>query len=135
MFSGVAAVELTSDGAGPTLSLRLSKKEGIPIQLVPEGTPGASIVAVKRVDELGYYSLGATQLSEKVGVTMPKVVAVVDHLGIRNDQECYKEFKIGRVLHKRYSPKAIERVKVAIENGGMERIWAARSKRATRVAE
>jgi hypothetical protein len=126
VFLGVAAVEISSDGAGPTLSLRLSKKEGIPIQLVPEGTPGASIVAVKRVDELGFYSLGAKQLSEKVGVTMPKVVAVVDHLGIRKDQECYKEFKIGSVLHKRYSPKAIERITAAIADEGIDKIWAKR---------
>lgn len=62
LFQGVAAVEIQADGNGPSLSLRLSKKEGIPIQLVAEGTPGASVVAVKRVDELGYYNLGATQL-------------------------------------------------------------------------
>src|SRR5262245_9037825 len=45
LFTGVAAVEITTSGSGPTLSLRLSKKEGVPIQLVPEGTPEASVVA------------------------------------------------------------------------------------------
>jgi len=35
VFTGVAAVEIRADGSGPALSLRLSKKEGIPIQLVP----------------------------------------------------------------------------------------------------
>jgi hypothetical protein len=84
VFRGAAAVEIAADGTGPSLSLRLSKKEGIPIQLVAEGTPGASVVAVKRVDELGFNSLGAKQLAEKVGLTMPKVVAVVDHLGLRD---------------------------------------------------
>ncbi len=72
IFQGAAAVELAADGTGPRLSLRLSKKEGIPIQLVVEGTPGASVVAVKRVDELSFYSLGAKQLAEKVGLTMPR---------------------------------------------------------------
>src|SRR5258708_10220861 len=38
-FKGASAIEISSDGAGPSLSLRLSKKEGIPIQLVAEGTP------------------------------------------------------------------------------------------------
>ncbi|HID24218.1 MAG TPA: hypothetical protein EYP14_17700, partial [Planctomycetaceae bacterium] len=83
VFQGAAAVEITADGAGPGLSLRLSKREGIPIQLVAEGTPGASVVAVKRVDELGFYNLGAKQLAKKTGLTVPKVVAVVDYLGIR----------------------------------------------------
>jgi hypothetical protein len=63
---GEAAVQITADGSGPTLSLRLTKKEGIPIQLVPEGTPGAAVVAVKRVNELDFYSLGARQLANKI---------------------------------------------------------------------
>ena len=128
VFAGVAAIEITSDGTGPTFSLRLSKKDGVPIQLVPEGTPGASIVAVKRVDELGFYSLGEKQLSEKVGVTMPKVVAFVDHLGIRSDPECYKEFKIGSILHKRYSPKALEKITAALKQESAEDIWAKRKR-------
>jgi hypothetical protein len=95
VFKGAAAVEIAVDGTGPSLSLRLSKKEGIPIHLVPEGTPGASVVAVKRVDELGFYNLGAKQLAEKLSLTMPKAVAVVDHLGLRDKSDCYKEIKIG----------------------------------------
>jgi hypothetical protein len=123
LFLGVAAVEIVTDGAGPSLSLRLSKKAGIPIQVVPEGTPGASVVAVKRVNELDFYSLGAKQLGEKVGLTTPKVVAVVDHLRLREDDGCYKEFKIGSQTHKRYSPKAIDKVREALERDGIDEIW------------
>lgn len=129
VFPGAAAVEIRADGKGPSLSLRLSKKnEGIPIQLVPEGTPGASVVAVKRVNELDYYSLGAKQLAEKVGLTMPKLIAVVDYLGLRKVRECYKEFKIGSVVHKRYSPKAIEAIKKALEKESVDEIWAKRKR-------
>jgi hypothetical protein len=46
IFKGAAAVQITTDSLGPTLSLRLSKKEGIPIQVVPEGTPDAAVVAI-----------------------------------------------------------------------------------------
>ena len=123
VFPGVAAVEITTDGTGPTLSLRITKKEGIPVRLVPEGTPGAAVVAVKRVNELDFYSLGAKQLAEKLGLTLPKTVAIVDYLGIRNDPSCYKQFKIGGVTHKRYSPKAIERIKAALEKESAEEIW------------
>jgi len=133
VFPGAAAVEITGDGTGPTLSLRLSNKEGIPIRLVPEGTPGASVVAVKRVNELDFYSMGAKQLAEKLGLTIPKTVAIVDYLGLRKDQNCYKEFKIGSQTHKRYSPKAIERIKEVLQTESADEIWAkykAKDKRA-----
>ncbi len=128
VFQGAAAVEISPDGKGPSLSLRLSKKEGIPIQLVAEGTPGASVVGVRRVDELGYYNLGAKRLAEKVGLTMPKAVAVVDHLGLREQAECYKEFKIGKAVHKLYSPKAIDTINDALKKESAEDIWAKRKR-------
>jgi hypothetical protein len=130
VFKGAAAVEIVADGTGPSLSLRVSNKEGIPIQLVPDGTPGASVVAVKRVDELGFYNLGAKQLAEKVGLTMPKLLAVVDYLGLRKDPECYKEFKIGKTVFKRYSQKAIDAIKEALKTENAEEIWRKRHAKA-----
>jgi hypothetical protein len=129
VFQGAAAVEISADGAGPTVSLRLSKKEGIPIQLVPEGTPGAAVVAVRRVNELDFYSLGAKQLAEKVGLTIPKLVAVVDHLGLRSETSCYKEFKIGSQTHKRYSPEAIDKIKEGLRIKSVDEIWQSRMKK------
>jgi hypothetical protein len=41
VFPGIAAVDFTTEGVGPKLSLRITKKEGIPVHLVQEGTPGA----------------------------------------------------------------------------------------------
>ena len=126
-FKGASAVEITADGAGPSLSLRLSKKEGIPIQLVAEGTPGASVVAVKRVNELDFYNLGAKQLAEKINTSMPKAIAVVDHLKLRSEPDCYKEFKIGSLLHKRYSQKALDEITVALTKENIDDIWASRN--------
>jgi hypothetical protein len=129
LFTGVAAVEMVTDGSGPTLSLRLSKKEGIPIRLVPEGTPDAAVVAVKRVNELDFYSLGAKQLAEKLGLTTPKAVAIVDYLGIRSKPECYKEIKIGKAVFKRYSQKALDEIRAALQKENAEAIWAKRHPR------
>jgi hypothetical protein len=123
LFCGASAIEFAAEGAGPSISLRLSKKEGIPIELVPEGTPGASVVAVKRVDELGYYNLGAKDLAEKCGMTIPKVVVIVNYLGLRGDSEYYKEFRIGKTVFKRYSQKAIEKVKLCLEQINVDEIW------------
>jgi hypothetical protein len=123
VFRGAASIEITVDGKGPNLSLRLSKKEGMPIHLVPEGTPGASIVAIKRVDELGFYSLGARELAEKCGLTMPKAVTVVDHLGLRKHAECYKEIRIGKSIFKRYSQRAVEEIKSCLQETSSDEIW------------
>ncbi|MCR4310365.1 MAG: hypothetical protein NUW14_10190 [Deltaproteobacteria bacterium] len=127
VFRGVSAIEITAEGVGPNLSLRLSKKEGIPIHLVPEGTHGGAVVAVKRVNELDFYSLGAKQLADKIGLTMPKAFAVVHHLGIRSKPECYKEFKIGSAAFKRYSPKAMDEIKDALKSISADEIWAQHS--------
>lgn len=127
VFKGVAAIKVTASGVGPDLSLRLSKKEGVPIELVSEGTPGASVVAVKRVNEQDFYNLGANQLAKKVGLTMPKTVALVDYLNLRQDPDCYKEFKFGKASHKRYSQKAIEKIENLLKEKSAEEIWAKRA--------
>jgi hypothetical protein len=123
VFKGVAAIEIKTDGQGPSLSLRLSKKEGVPVQLVQEGTPDAAVVAVKRVNELDFYSLGAKQLAANVGLNLAKTVAVVEHLGIRQRPDCYKEFKLGSQIHKRYSPNAADLIKEHLPALDMEKIW------------
>ena len=123
VFAGAAAVEVVTDGTGPSLSIRLTKREGPPLQIVPEGTPGAFTVAVKRVNELDFYNLGAKDLAEKLGLTQPKTLAIVDHLHMRDDADCYKEFSIGSIRHKRYSQKAIGRLKEALENESIDNIW------------
>lgn len=130
VFPGVASINITAEGDGPSLSLRLTKNEGTPVQLLKEGEGTGAVVAVRRVNELDFYSLGATQLAEKVGLTPPKSRAVVDHLGLRADADCFKEIKIGGVTHARYSPQAIKKIKDVLKVESMDEIWAAdRSKR------
>lgn len=124
VFPGVASIELATDGSGPNLTLRFAKKEGIPIQVVAEGTPGASVVAVKRVDELGYYTLYATDLAAKLGTSTTKISGFVDFLGLRDDSEFYKEFKLGSQVHKRYSQKALAKLQEVIATDTVDGLWA-----------
>ena len=58
---------------------------------------------------------------------MPKTLAVVEYLGLRDNAECYKEFKIGKTVHKRYSSKAIEKIKRILKKESAEQIWTKRS--------
>ena len=124
IFPGVASLNITADLDGPTLNLRMTKNEGQPIRLLKEGEGTGAVVAVRRVSELDYYNLGAAQLAKKVGLTQPKSRAVVDHLGLREDDACFKEIKIGSVRHARYSPQAIGKIKDALANESINDIWA-----------
>ena len=119
----MSAITLVTEGQGPEVRIRLSKREGIPVQLVPEGTPGASVVAIKRVNELGFYSLTATELSKKVGLTLNKTVAVIQFLNLKGQDKYHKEFRMGKSKFDRYSPEVIAVIQKAIEEEGMSAIW------------
>lgn len=123
IFQGIASVTFVTDGSGPNVSLRISKNEGVPITIVPEGTPGSSVIAVRRVDELGFYNLGHNELAKKVGLTPNKTSAAIRLLDLKSDSDCYKEFKIGAVRHQRYSQNAIGRIRDLLAEKGPDGIW------------
>ncbi len=124
IFPGVATLNLSTEGTGLTFTLRLTKNEGDKIQLVPEGTPGATVVAVKRVNELGYYTLNMKALSEKLNLTMPMCLCVVKELKLQEDEEYFKIFKLDSVVHKRYSNKALDLLRERIPTMDLREIWA-----------
>lgn len=123
LFSGVASINFSSEGNGTALSLRLTKNEGVPVQIVKEGTPGASVVAVRRVDELGFYKLGHGQVAKQVGLSGPKLTALARALKLRDDPECFKEMQIGASVFGRYSDKAVARLKDALGSMDINAIW------------
>lgn len=124
VFPGVAAIELTATGSGPSLDLRISKKEGIPIHLVPEGTPGASVVAVHKFDALGFYNLGRDQVAKHLELSGPRTTALIRHLKILEDAECYHRITIGKASFDRYSQKAIDRLREALKAVKMDEVWS-----------
>jgi len=123
LFPGVSTLNFTANGYGPSLDLRITRKEGIAVEVVPEGTPGAHVVALKRVNELDYYNLGRDQLAKKVGLTGPKTSAVIHHLNLKEDIECFKRISVGNVHHERYSQKVIGLIKNAIADTPITEIW------------
>jgi len=123
IFPGVASLSLDSSGEGPSISIRLTKKEGEAVHLVPEGTPGATVMAVKPVNELGYYCLGLYQLADKLEITPPKLLAVIRKIGLQDDREYFKKFKIGATEYKRYSAKAVLHLKNTLPSLDIDQIW------------
>jgi hypothetical protein len=123
IFPGVAAIQFTTEGTGPHVNLRIVKKEGVPIRLVPEGTPDSTVVAVKRVDELGFYNLGHRDLAAKVGLTANKTTAAIAVLDLKEDPDCFKEVRIGRSTFQRYSQQSIERIRGLLATSSPDEIW------------
>ena len=125
IFPGVAAIELTANGTGPSLDLRISKKEGVPIQLVPEDTPDANVVAVRKVDHLGFYNLGRNQVAGQLNISGPKTTALIWHLKIKDDSDCFRRITIGKSVFDRYSQKAFKQIQEALKTLNMDEVWSA----------
>jgi len=111
LFPGVASLSMSPTGSGLSLAIRLTKKDGPPVTVVPLGTPGAVAVVEKRVNELGYYSLTRSNLAAKVGLTGSQTDAVIWHFGFKSDPDLSKIFEMGVAKFWRYSPKAIDRIR------------------------
>jgi hypothetical protein len=124
IFPGVATINITATGQGPSIDLRITKKEGIPVVLVKEGTPGAAVVALKRVNELDFYNLGLNDLAKKVNLSPPRTTAVIQQLKLQGDPEMFKKIQIGKMLYNRYSQHAVTKISDALQNLKIEEVWA-----------
>ena len=123
MFPGIASLHLSSTGTGINVDIRITKKEGEAVRLVPEGTPGATVLAVKRVNELDFYSLSPTNFVQKLGLTQPKALALAKHLHLHESEDYFKVIKIGKSPFNRYSGRALEVAKEALKEVDMKEVW------------
>lgn len=123
VFPGVSTLTFTTNGYGPSLDLRIVKQEGIPVTVVPEGTPGAAVVAIKRVNELDFYNLGRDQLAKKLNHSGPKTTAAIQVFKVKDDPECFKQIKIGNVRFDRYSQKAIDKLTTGLAKKPIDEVW------------
>lgn len=123
VFPGIGSIQFETEGSGPSVNLRISKAEGVPVTIVPEGTPGA-VVALKRVNELGYYNLSHKDLGERLGLSQYSVTAAIAVLGLKENPDCSKLFKLGSIKVHRYSQKAIAEIKALVDANGEEEVRA-----------
>ena len=127
LFPGVASLQLDTSGSGLTVTIRIGKKEGESVRLVPEGTPDATVVAVHKINETSFYSLGLKDLAKKLGLSEPKTLAVVKALGIQKQAELFREITLGKSKFKRYSHLALEKLQKELPTLDIAAIWAAHS--------
>jgi hypothetical protein len=138
IFPGVATIYIDPEnGAGIGITLRISRNDGEAVRLVSEGATGAAVVAVRRVNELSYYSLGFTDILEKLKakdsrVGFNKLVYLINREGLRDDLDYAKMISIGGSDHQRYSEKALDHLYKLIAQRDIDELWAERPKAAAR---
>lgn len=125
LFPEIAKYEIIMEGSDITLSLRLTKKEGEPVALVPAGTPGATVTGVRRVGDFDNYSMLAKDMAKKLAMNQTRFRTLSVHLGLKGDEEFVKEFRHGSQRLWRFSKKALDRCKLELDTGDMEAIWQA----------
>lgn len=111
-----------TEGNGPTVSLRLTKKEGVPVYRTSDDGQGLPIVE-RRVSELGFYSLGLNDLAGHVNLSPPRTSVMVRYLQLEDDETFFKEIAIGRLKVKRYSQHAIKAIRDLIACENIDEIW------------
>jgi hypothetical protein len=127
IFPGVATLTIVPEKNGPGLSLKITKKEGEAVQLVPEGTPDSTVVAVKRVNELDFYSLGLYDLARKLGENATRLLWLIKRERMQEDADFFKAIRIGKSTHKRYSVKCYEALRAILTRINLNELWEKRN--------
>jgi hypothetical protein len=123
IFPGVSTLTIVPDTTGIGLSLRITKKEGEAVHIVPEGTPDATVVAVRRVNELDFYSLGLRDLARKLHAKETRLLWFIQKEGMQEDLDLFKIIKIGKSTHKRYSGKCYEALATKLSEVDLNTLW------------
>ncbi len=116
LFPGIATLRLNTRGHGHSVSIRLTRElQAAPVRVLRAGEPGVEEASmVREVNLRDRYSMGLKQVARNLGLREHDTLALIYHLGIREDTECYWEFRLSKSsLFKRYSPLALERLEEA----------------------
>jgi len=118
---------LASDvsGEGPTIKVRITKKEGAPVRYVSGDDP-ESAAAIREVDLQKKYHISPQQLATQLGISTNRCKALRTHLGIDNDPASVMVFEFGSQKHPRYSDNALRILKESNTPEIVELAWQAR---------
>ncbi|MEW4530119.1 DUF3644 domain-containing protein [Maioricimonas sp. JC845] len=123
VFKGIAQVKLSADGTGVDVAIHITKKDGIPVRLATDREDPQAVIAVRKINDTDFYCFNTTTLAKKVGLSPPKTLALIRHLGLQDDPDCFKQIVIGRSPFKMYSGNALSRLKEALPDVDMDEVW------------
>lgn len=124
IFPGVATLRLDSAGHGLTFSVKFVRQgDALPVRLISEGQEAGEAALVKEVNMLDRYSMGLHDLADTAGIGRNQCLALVHHLHLQEDSECFREFRRKSLRFKGYSQRALERVRQALPNVNLTQVW------------
>jgi hypothetical protein len=126
VLPGLARLSLEQD-EGNTYNLRIVKnKDAIPVRVVKFGEDGAEDAAsIIKVSELDYWCFYFTELASKAGVTRYEAEALIYLLGLKDEDDSFRAFEMGKQWHGRYSGRALRLMREAKSAGRIEEAKAA----------
>ena len=127
IFPGVATLTIQPDGIGPGLSIRITRNKGEAVRLVSEGEADAAVVAVKRVNETDFYSLGARNLAKKLRKNETRLLWFIRREKVQENPEFFKVITIGKSPFKRYSKLCYEFLRKRLDDIDLDALWEGRN--------
>jgi len=120
LVSGV----VTNPESAIAISLRVSKKEGIPVRVDNNATTTIAFRYSKLEDR---YPFLTRDLSERLGgLSTNKLVGLTKLLGLREDEAYHTSIRVSRSSFvQRYSSRALEVLRAALAKEGVEVLWRA----------
>lgn len=120
----IAQLKLETQGDGIPIYLRIKKDADIAVCVAKNGEPVTGTLIKQDVNLWDKYNLGRDDLAKKLGISGPKISALILELKIQDDQDCYKVLRRKSSTFKGYSKAALDRLQSAI-NGGVdiEDVW------------
>jgi hypothetical protein len=127
IFPGVTTLTIEPDGTGPGLSIRITRNKGEAVRLVQEGDANAAVVAVRRVNETDFYSLGARDLAKKLGKNETRLLWFIRREKVQENPDFFKVITIGKSPFKRYSKPCYEMLRERLAEIDLDALWKGRN--------
>ena len=123
-----SSVVLDGSFGAVDIALKLTKRDGVPIHVVEDDDESGLPVVVKPVNELGRYPFGKTGVHRELqtfwpDLTAPKAFAAIRLADLDDDKSCSTVLEIDKSKFRRYSMRAVTKVRDLIEDRGIEAIW------------
>ncbi|OAM79016.1 hypothetical protein [Devosia elaeis] len=124
VFPRLATVGTSTEGEGINMTVHFSKKEGAPVRYIGGDDPGEA-AAVRELDLQKKFHSRASELAQKLGITMPKSKLLRAHLGIDDDASCRHVFEFGAQKIPCFSDNAVRKMKdwLSAEENDIEELW------------